>query len=124
MNRRETGRRGEDIASSYLEAKGYTIIAQSYSSRYGEIDIVAERDSELVFAEVKLRKRGSLVSPEESVTKAKQLRIIKTAYVYLQENPYNGSVRFDVIALYGSEVDFTINHIENAFYVEDENAIF
>ena len=53
---KKTGQLGEDIAVSFLETQGYTILARNYRQRFGEIDIVAEDGDTLVFVEVKTRK--------------------------------------------------------------------
>lgn len=84
---------GEDIAIQILAADGYNIHARNVHSRYGEIDIVAEREGILVFIEVKLRKAaGAFGAPEESFTPQKQERLLKTIWGYLQTtypNPEN-----------------------------------
>ncbi|HHX10857.1 MAG TPA: YraN family protein [Firmicutes bacterium] len=65
----------EDQACDYLRQKDYCIICRNYRSRYGEIDIVAGQRSVLVFVEVRYRKRGSLVTPQESVNRTKIHRL-------------------------------------------------
>ena len=37
------GRRGEAQAADYLRRRGYRIIEAGYRSRYGEIDLIAEK---------------------------------------------------------------------------------
>ena len=49
------GREGEAEAARYLERKGYKIIGLNYSCRYGEIDVIAEKDGYAAIVEVKLR---------------------------------------------------------------------
>ena len=63
-----TGRTGEEYTAQWLREQGFSIIAQNYHSRYGEIDIIAEDGEYIVFTEVKVRRRGSMVSPLEAVT--------------------------------------------------------
>ena len=48
------GREGEAEAARYLERKGYKIIGLNYSCRYGEIDVIAEKDGCAAIVEVKL----------------------------------------------------------------------
>ena len=48
---------GEAQAAALLRRKGFRIVAQNFRTRYGELDIVAEKDGFLVFAEVKTRKK-------------------------------------------------------------------
>ncbi|HHY12079.1 MAG TPA: YraN family protein [Firmicutes bacterium] len=80
MNKQETGPHNvgyviEGYACDYLKRNKYRIICRNYRSRYGEIDIVATDESALVFVEVRYRRRGSLVTPEESVSRAKIRRL-------------------------------------------------
>ena len=47
--RQAAGKRGEALACAELRRRGYAISATRYRSRFGEIDIVAERDGTVVF---------------------------------------------------------------------------
>ena len=114
-----TGKAGEAAAAEYLKEKGYLIHTLNYRSRYGEIDIIAEKDGELVFVEVKTRKSADFGSPCEYVTPAKMQRITATAEYYEYVNETGLAPRFDVVEIItgkaGDLSDITINHIENAF---------
>ena len=79
-----TGRIAEDQACDYLRQNDYRIICRNYRSRYGEIDIVAACGSVLVFAEVRYRRRHSLVPPQESVSRAKTQRLKLTMRLPVQ----------------------------------------
>lgn len=110
---------GEACAAEYLRKKGYEILASSYRSRYGEIDLIARRKEFLVFVEVKLRKSDSFAQAREFVSFAKQERLRKTASMYLMEVEDDLQPRFDVIEIYAPEGAITkkpiINHLEGAF---------
>jgi putative endonuclease len=97
--RHKLGRWGEDQAVLYLESRDYRIVERGFRCRFGEIDIIARTDAELVFCEVKTRRPGALVAPEEAVSRAQQKRLIKTAAWYLNRYPWEGDLRFDVIAI-------------------------
>ena len=114
MNR---GQLGEDLGASYLAAHGYTIVARNFRTRYGEIDIIACKDGFVAFVEVKLRKNARFGLPRESVTHAKQQKLILAAEAWLAEHPDAGQPRFDVveILLAGREAPSSIRHLENAF---------
>ncbi len=105
------GKKGEDLACEFLKKQGFTIIDRNFHSRYGEIDIIAENKQYIIFVEVKLRSRYSLVLAQESVDLSKQKKILKTACEYLQKNIIEKQPRFDVIAINSND----INYIENAF---------
>lgn len=81
----------------------------------GEIDLVAEKDGILVFAEVKYRRGGSYGHPYEAVDHEKKRRLIHTAieYLYLKGISQETPLRFDVIGFEGE----TLYHCENAFLV-------
>ena len=51
----ELGRHGEQLAATYLQAEGMTIIERNWRCRDGEIDIIAEDGPSLVVVEVKTR---------------------------------------------------------------------
>lgn len=96
----ELGKLAENFAVKFLQNKGYRIIDRNFHSRFGEIDIVAEDGSTLVFVEVKARWSQKFGSPEEAVTPAKLFKIRKTAEYYaLINSKTNKKMRIDVVAL-------------------------
>lgn len=118
MNIGERGKFGEDKAADYLKKNGYKIIRRNYSCRSGEIDIIAENETCLVFAEVKLRKNDLHGEAREFVDRRKQQKIIRTAALFLAEYDTDKQPRFDVIEVYAPQGIFTpvrIIHLEDAF---------
>lgn len=113
--RRQTGQRGEDIAASYLTEKGYRIITRNWRCPVGELDLVMMDKETLVFVEVRTRSGLRFGSAEESITPAKQARLIELAQTYLQENGgLSPAWRIDVVAIQlGSRLP-EVKHIENA----------
>jgi putative endonuclease len=113
------GKRGEEIAKKHFEDKGYELIAQNHRYDRAEIDLIFKNENTktLVFVEVKTRRTKTFGEPEESVTEAKQLQIIKSAEGFLMNNEmYNDyEKRFDVAAIFIENGVEKINHIENAF---------
>ena len=113
--RRQTGRQGEDIAASYLTGKGYRILARNWRCPVGELDLVMADDQTLVFVEVRTRSGSRFGPAEESITPAKQMRLIELAQTYLQESTAPGvSWRIDVVAIQLGQGLPQVNHIENA----------
>lgn len=114
LNKRKVGAEYEEVAVCYLNSKGYTIIERNYRNLYGEIDILAKKETTLSFVEVKFRSNTRFGDPLEAVDQWKQKRISKAALYYYSQNGYakNLTCRFDIIAIYG---DGTIHHVENAF---------
>ncbi|MDE6852241.1 MAG: YraN family protein [Lachnospiraceae bacterium] len=113
-NKREIGSRYEQKAVSFLKQNGYRILETNYRNRYGEIDIIASKESCLIFVEVKYRASHQYGDPLEAVDQWKQGRISRSALYYCSKRPDGMEIpcRFDVIALDG---DHQIRHIENAF---------
>lgn len=106
------GKIGEELASEYLKNKKYKILEINYVNAIGEIDIIAQQHSTIVFVEVKYRNSAIFGHPVEVVDMRKQNKIRKAALLYLkQKTLFDKEVRFDVISILGEE----ISHIENAF---------
>ena len=116
-SRTRLGTWGEELAGRFLQDKGYRILATNYRSTYGEIDIVARDGEELVFVEVRTRRRGSFGAPEESLSKAKIRRLLNTCQEYLQSTAGEGTEwRVDLVCIYlgpGREVQ-RIRHLPHA----------
>ncbi|MEW6718724.1 MAG: YraN family protein [Chloroflexota bacterium] len=111
------GRWGESLAVEYLTEHGYKVIERNVYTPYGELDIVALQDEDVVFVEVKTRRTLSFGMPEESITLRKQEHLIEAAQAYLQEHPeFSGDWRIDVIAIHIKKPNARpdIRHIENA----------
>lgn len=83
------GKFGEDYAHETLLKKGHKILARNFHSRYGEIDIISEKDGIIYFFEVKTRRTTSLNYPEESITYRKKQRMLNTAYEFLEKENQN-----------------------------------
>jgi len=113
--RKQTGQQGEDIAASYFVEKGYKIIERNWRCSVGELDIIMEGDDILIFVEVRTRRSQRFGTPEESITPAKQARLVELAHTFLQETKtQDRSWRIDVAAVELGRGLPQINHIENA----------
>lgn len=114
------GRWGETLAAQYLRKKRYTILAANYFNRFGEIDLIAENRTYIVFVEVKLRKNASFAQAKEFVDQRKQDKIKVAASIYLSAHEeIRKQPRFDVIEIYAPDGTETkapkILHWEDAF---------
>ncbi len=108
----EKGRQGEELALKYLMEKGYRPVERNFRALGGEIDVIVEMDTLLIFVEVKYRLRGSSGAGMEAVTQKKQKRIIKAAGEYLMKtDQFTRPMRFDVVEITKDGVI----HVENAF---------
>ena len=63
--KQKIGEIGENIAVKFLVKHGFTVIERNYTKKWGEIDIIAEKEGKLYFIEVKSVSRSNLdiVSP-------------------------------------------------------------
>ena len=114
---KEIGAHGEELALKHLAASGYRLLDRNWRWRQGELDLVVEKDGEIVFVEVKARRSHAFGTPEEAVTRAKQRKLIQTAYAYLARHGRTDTRwRIDVIALDLSAQGEVIRleHLENA----------
>lgn len=102
--RRQTGLLMERQAEAYLVEQGLIPCDRNQHSRMGEIDLIMWDQATLVFIEVRYRRHNDQVSAAESITPAKQRRIIRTASRYLQQQFGNTppDCRFDVILATGT----------------------
>lgn len=86
--RKKIGDEGEARAQAYLQKAGYTILGKNMTSRYGEIDLVAQKNDQLFFVEVRRRLGGEYGSALESITPGKMARIRKTAHCLLTKHAH------------------------------------
>lgn len=98
--RTETGREAEQLAENYLAKNGLRLVERNYRCRGGEIDLVMDDKTTLIFIEVRYRKHQSFGGAAASVDWRKQQRLIHAAQHYLQcRQLTNRPCRFDVIAV-------------------------
>jgi len=102
---RKLGFEKEKLAGEYLRNMGYKILAYNFYSRYGEIDIVAKDGAYLTFVEVKYRSSDKNGLPEESISRRKINRLVKTAQFFLLKHGYpeETACRFDAVVILGKE---------------------
>ncbi len=93
-------RAAEDAAADFLRRQGYKIAQRNYTTRLGEIDIVAIDDAMIVFVEVKSRARVDYGPPEAAVDRRKRDKLRRLAQLFLESHRLlDTPCRFDVVAL-------------------------
>jgi len=101
MNRKTLGKIGEDFAAAMLAAEGYRILRRNFRCPLGEIDLIAEKDGEISFIEVKTRRSLRFGLPSEAVTGEKKLRMKRAAEYYLTTSGGAGkAVQFQVVEIF------------------------
>ncbi len=103
-SRARIGRIGERLAGRHLEDLGYTILDRNWRCAWrdvrGEIDIVAEGHGQLVFCEVKTRRRAVAGEAVEAVDARKLWQLRRLGAAWLADASWHGDeVRFDVVAV-------------------------
>jgi putative endonuclease len=88
LYKKSLGKQGEGLAIDYLKSLGYSVIEKNFSSKFGEIDIIAEKNNCLYFVEVKTRSNLNHGAPFEAVNKRKIRHIKNAAQYYLLKNIY------------------------------------
>jgi len=92
---------GEKIAEDYLIEKGYQVLDRQFSTRFGELDLVALDSGCVVFVEVKTRTSMTFGNPEESITPAKLERLETAGLLWMQAHPaMPDDWRIDGIAIF------------------------
>ena len=116
--RKWTGDYGEKVAADWLRARGCKILARNFKGRKGgEVDIVAREGKQLLFTEVKTRKKDAMVRGLSAVNRKKQTLIVRGANQWLRRlGTRNVPWRFDVIEVEVREGEKpVVRRIENVF---------
>jgi putative endonuclease len=115
--RRNKGQWAEDLALTHLDMQGLQLITRNYRYRRGEIDLIMQHQTILVFIEVRYRASHYCGSSAESIDYTKQQRILMTASHYLQTHQQAQSFpcRFDAVLINGSQKSPQIQWIQDAF---------
>lgn len=104
----------EDVAKSYLLAHGYRILAENYTVRGAEVDLIVEKGGVIVFVEVKQRRSSRYGSPAETITAKKLERLHRAALLFVSERFSRDDLplRFDALLFSGSREKHTLEHLE------------
>ena len=105
----------ETVAKTYLLEQGYTCLAENYTIRGGEVDLVMQQGEVIVFVEVRQRRSAYYGSAADSITPQKMQRLRKVALHYLVTTFQRDDlpVRFDAVLLAGMKGRFDLEHLEN-----------
>jgi len=114
--KKELGKKGEEVALRFLKKRGYRIIEKNYVCKLGEMDIIAKEKDTLVFIEVKTRTSTAFGPPQLAVNASKQRQLSKVALNYLKEKHLEDvKARFDVVAILLGQKGEEIELIKDAF---------
>ena len=113
-NRQKTGKVGEQKALLFLIEKNYKIINTNWRYQKCEIDIIASKNEELIFIEVKTR-TNSIIPQENLISIAQQKRITYAADFYIKKNKIDLIIRFDLIFVEKDLKSFKFTHFKEIF---------
>ena len=118
---RELGERGEALAWNFLRKLGYKILEKNYRTRFGEIDLVAQKEGVIVFLEVKTRRDTRFGRPEEAVDWRKRRKLVRIAQAFLQtQGLENRAARFDILSVsWDGRGEPRFSLLEDAFTMEE-----
>ncbi|RJF97516.1 YraN family protein [Noviherbaspirillum saxi] len=106
------GAQGEDRALHYLQQQGMSLVERNFRCKGGEIDLIMQDRSSLVFVEVRKRAASRYGGAAASITGRKQARLILAAQIFLQRYRMPPACRFDVVAIDGDALSWLRNAIE------------
>ena len=137
------GQKGEDEAVKWLQNKGFRVLDRNYLTKWGEIDIVAQKGTNLVFVEVKTVSRPSALAntiakqaksvghetekivqeddyePEDNLHPWKLKRLARTIEIYLSDKNIDEETdwQLDCLSVYLNERGdlVLIEHLEDVF---------
>lgn len=114
--RRWVGDQAEQLVVEAYERDGFVVRDRNVNCRSGELDVVAEKGSLLVFVEVRMRSTDVWGDPSATVSHAKQRRVVLSAHEYCQRHRlFQRVIRFDVASVIGRGRDGHIELIPDAF---------
>lgn len=100
------GRRGEQAVANHLVRRGYVLRETNYLKKWGEIDLILEKDGVVHFVEVKTVSGGvsrkvprETWRPEENVHAGKLKKLFRTIETWLLERAWEGPWQLDVAAV-------------------------
>lgn len=114
----EFGKFAEETAALNYISRGYTILERRWRMGKNEIDLIAQKDDEIIFIEVKARKDNE----EEAVSAVncdKRKRMIRSADAFISRQKGRMNYRFDIVTCIGTPKDYKLDFIENAFFATD-----
>lgn len=112
MNSYRSGLLAEYISMVVLALKGYRVLGHRVKTRFGEMDIVAQKGAVLVVVEVK--KRSTDTAAASAISPHQQRRLMNAAQAYSSTCGWQpDTIRLDAMLFSGKRL--WPQHIKNAF---------
>lgn len=117
--KKQTGRRGEQIACDYLLKEGHVILERNWRSGHLEVDIISFDSKGIHFVEVKTRRPPFQALPQDCVDRTKQRNIAKAAAAYMRSAKGKGvrdsEIWFDIVSVIIDGTQETVEYIPAAY---------
>lgn len=108
---RQIGTAGESLAETFLQSQGHRILERNWCCRFGELDLITQKDKGLFFVEVKTRHSDRYGSPLLAVGPRKQAKIRRVAELYLAKH----QTRFSSATIYLSCLGISFENGQPSF---------
>lgn len=114
MSNYTTGKLYENVACDYLIKNNLKLVTKNYYSKYGEIDLIMLDHTTLVFIEVRAKNSLTYGAPIESINHRKQMKLLQTAYNYIEKNDQYSKLqyRFDAVSIVYKNKNFFQSDLE------------
>lgn len=103
----QVGAAAETLAANAYVARGCRVVARNVLIASAEIDLIVKDGDIVVFVEV--RRRNHRTDALESVTTAKQRKLIRGASAWLARHAPSARARFDVVVVVGDGVEVVVD---------------
>ncbi len=111
------GNKGENLVTQFLKKQSFKILEQNYRTKFGEVDIIAQKKDVLAFVEVKTRK-NEYFPTSMVVNYSKQKKIINAAKHFILKNNISDVVyRFDIATVIMLNSKSEIKYLSDAFRI-------
>jgi putative endonuclease len=119
--KQEQGRLAEDCAAEFLRKKGLSLLQRNALYSVGELDLVMRDGDTLVFVEVRQRKSDLFGGAAQSIDRRKMRKCALAAQCWLKQHAHYAHMpcRFDALLLTGTENNWKLDWIPNAFVFQD-----
>jgi putative endonuclease len=99
LTKQQLGQIGENLVAYALGQRGFNVVAHNVRTRYGEIDLIAQKDHTTIFVEVKTRTSRQYGYPEEAVDRKKRLHLSRACLALAPKYARNRDYALLVVAV-------------------------
>lgn len=111
---RDSVRKAQAAAKTYLEMRGYEIIEQNWHQSRFKVDIIAKKADVLYFVEVRYRANDDQTNGLDAVSASKLKQIRQAAQSWVEEYKWQGTYMLSSIEMAGPSYA-VIGFIDNEF---------